>query len=52
MMLLTAIVALLAIQLLYLVCSLPREITNPDAGVGNEPRPTDHRQVGFGERTE
>jgi hypothetical protein len=34
-----AIVALLAIQLLYLACSLPREITNPGAGVGNEPKP-------------
>jgi hypothetical protein len=39
MKLLAAIVALLAIQLLYLACSLPPEITNPDVRVGNEPKP-------------
>jgi hypothetical protein len=39
MKVLAAIVGLLAIQLLYLACSMPRETTNPDRRVGNEPKP-------------
>jgi NUDIX domain len=36
---LVAIIALLAIELLHLAISLPREITDPDAVAGDKPKP-------------